>query len=71
MVFKEHAGGLPAMREAARNADLFVIVTGAAKHAATTFIETNRPKELPTVYPKGQGSSSILTAIRSWISEIS
>jgi hypothetical protein len=63
-VFSDLVGGSAALREKARSADLFVIVKGAAKHAATEYIEAQRPREAATVYPVGQGSSSILAAIR-------
>jgi hypothetical protein len=67
LVFKDHVGGAPALREAARTADLFVVVTGAAKHSATGFIEANRPKDRPTRFVNGKGSSAILSAIRDWL----
>jgi hypothetical protein len=67
LVFKDHVGGDPALKEAARTADLFVVVTGAAKHSATGFIEANRPKKRPTRFVNGKGSSAILAAIRDWL----
>ncbi len=61
--FTDHVGGSAALRKASTTADVFIIATGAAKHAATTFIEDNRPKNLGTVYARGQGSTSLLDAL--------
>jgi hypothetical protein len=62
--FDDHVGGSPALRAASATADIFVIAWAAAKHAATQFIEANRPKDLLTLYARGQGSASLLTAIK-------
>ncbi len=62
-VFSDHVGGSSALRNAAQQFDLFVIVTAAAKHAATIFIESKRPKDKPTLYANGQGSSSIFQTL--------
>jgi hypothetical protein len=59
--------GSQALKAASRNADIFVIATAAAKHAATTFIEANRPKHLTTLYARGQGGSSLLAALRDYV----
>jgi hypothetical protein len=55
--------GSKQLRSLARNADYFVVVTGAAKHAATEFIEAEREGR-EVLYPKGTGSSSILRKLR-------
>jgi hypothetical protein len=47
----------------ARSADIFVIATRSAKHAATTFIEAQRPKTRPPVYTSGRGSVSLVRAV--------
>ncbi len=62
----DHVGS-PALKAAAGAADVFVVATAAAKHAATMFIEANRPKQLPTLYARGQGSSSLLQALREHV----
>jgi hypothetical protein len=62
-VFSDHVGGSSALRNAAQQFDFFVIVTAAAKHAATIFIESKRPKDKPTLYANGQGSSSIFQTL--------
>lgn len=65
--FHDKAGGSPALLEAARSTDLFVIVTAAAKHAATNFIEDNRPKELATLRHHAQGSASLLRVVEEFV----
>lgn len=55
------------LKQLSRNADVFVIASGCAKHAATIFIESNRPKQLPTLWAKGKGSASMLRAIYDYI----
>jgi hypothetical protein len=56
------------LRSLARAADIFVIATKSAKHAATTFIEAQRPPGRPILYPAGKGSASIIRALFSYIS---
>jgi hypothetical protein len=62
--FADHVGGSNALRTAAATADVFVVATAAAKHAATIFIDANRPGGLSTLYARGQGSASMLDALR-------
>lgn len=66
-VFHDLVGGSAALRTASASADLFVLATAAAKHAATLFIESNRPKSRATLYARGQGSASLLEAIREYL----
>jgi hypothetical protein len=66
-VFSDRVGGSPALRTAAATADIFVLATAAAKHAATVYIEANRPKSHVTLYARGQGSASLLDAIREFL----
>jgi hypothetical protein len=56
------------LRALARAADIFVVATRSAKHAATTFIESQRPPEKPTLYAAGKGSASLIQALFSYIS---
>jgi hypothetical protein len=67
--FHDHVGGSPALRAASSTADVFVLATAAAKHAATIFIEACRPKGLVTLYARGQGSASLLDALRRYLVE--
>ena len=69
--FNDHVGGSPALRKAATTADVFILATAAAKHAATTFIEDRRPKDLVTLYARGQGSASLLGALREYAGPVS
>jgi hypothetical protein len=64
--FHDLVGGSPALRKAAETADVFVLTTAAAKHAATLYIESSRPKSRVTLYARGQGSASALAAIREY-----
>ena len=59
----------PRLKQLARQADLFVVATGSAKHAATICIDANRPPEKPTLRPTGRGAASMLTAIRKHLEE--
>ena len=68
-IFHDHVGGSPALRKASSTADVFILATSAAKHAATTFIESRRPKGLVTLYARGQGSASLLHALRQYLAE--
>jgi hypothetical protein len=56
------------LRTLARAADVFVVATRSAKHAATTFIEAQRPPGRPIVYADGKGSASLIRALFSYIS---
>lgn len=58
--------GSSRLRQLARDADIFVIATASATHAATDFIESQR-KTLPILRPAGKGSASILRALRSYL----
>ena len=61
----DHVGS-DQLKNLAKNADYFLIVTRSAKHAATNFIKDERPTDKrPVDYPTGKGSSSILTAINA------
>lgn len=58
--------GSTPLRALAENADVFVMVTGSAKHAATDFIRTWRAKNRPLLYARGKGASSILRALEEY-----
>ncbi|GAF48278.1 protein DpdD [Rhodococcus wratislaviensis] len=61
-LFADKVGSDP-LAKASENADLFVIVTAAAKHAATEFIETHRGAR-PTILVNSKGTSAILRSLR-------
>jgi hypothetical protein len=65
--FHDHVGGSPALRTASATADVFVLATGAAKHAATIFIEAHRPSRLTTLRARGKGSASLLDVLRLYL----
>jgi hypothetical protein len=51
------------LKHLARNSDVFVMVTGSAKHAATLFIQSERPPARPLLRPAGKGTASMLRAL--------
>lgn len=65
ITFADHVATSP-MQDAAKRADIFVIATKAATHAATTFIE-KFVESGRISYATGKGSSSLLGAVRRWI----
>lgn len=65
-ISSEH-GGSRSLRALAENADLFVVVTASATHAATDFIRMKR-RDLPLTYAAGRGAVSILRAVEAWAS---
>lgn len=61
----DHVGS-DQLKNLARSADYFLMVTRCAKHAATNFIMDQRPgSKRPIDYPSGKGSSSIVSALRA------
>lgn len=54
------------LREYARQADVFVMVWRAAKHAATGCVDATRPKHLPLLRPDGRSATAILREITAW-----
>lgn len=58
--------GSVALRNMAHHADIFVMVTASAKHAATGFIQQERPYK-PILYVNGRGASSIMRAIETHV----
>lgn len=61
----EHDGSTQ-LAQISSNADVFVVVTASAKHAATTFIAAHR-KNLPTLLVNSRGSSAILRALAEFV----
>ncbi|QLE53731.1 hypothetical protein FD724_38415 (plasmid) [Nostoc sp. C057] len=61
-------GGNDRLRQWVRNSDIVVMVTASAKHAATGFIEANRPSHLaPILLVNSKGSASMLRAISLYL----
>jgi hypothetical protein len=61
--------GNPALKEHVRNADLIVVATRRATHAATGFITDNAARALVR-YPDGSGSASMLRTVEAGIAEL-
>ena len=51
------------LEQLARGADIFIMATASAKHAATNFIEDKRTPGLPLLRPAGKGSASMLRVL--------
>lgn len=60
----EHDGS-PQLSQLSRNADVFVIVTASAKHAATNFIAAERGAK-PIIKVNSRGSSAILRVLAGY-----
>jgi hypothetical protein len=61
--------GNPTLKQHARHADLIVVATRRATHAATGFITDNAGSALIR-YPDGSGSASMLRAVESGLAEL-
>ena len=61
--------GNPAVKQHARNADLVVMATRRATHAATGFIASNAGSALIR-YPNGSGSASMLIAVENGLADL-
>lgn len=61
--------GNPALKQHTRNADLIILATRRATHAATGFITDNAQGALIR-YPNGSGSASMLRAVESGLTEL-
>jgi len=55
--------GTTALKSLAREADIFVVNTASAKHAATDFISANRKASAVTLFHNARGTRSMLTLI--------
>jgi hypothetical protein len=55
------------LQQHARQADLFVLVTASAKHAATDCVRVSRPPEKPLLIPTGKGTASMLAVVRTYV----
>jgi hypothetical protein len=59
--------GTPMLRTLARDADIFVVNTASAKHAATQFISANRKSSSPTLFHNARGSQSMISLIEHYL----
>jgi hypothetical protein len=63
-----HFAGSEALENLARSSDLMVVITSAAKHAATECIRVNRGDK-PIVYIHSTGISTFLRSIESFLNQ--
>ena len=59
----------PRLRALARDADLFVLATASAKHAATDCIQRHRSPDSLIAYAAGRGATSILRAVEESLAD--
>lgn len=64
----EHVGSAQ-LKALSENADIFVITSLSAKHAATDYIRAHRPPGKPICWAAGRGFTSIVRAIEDFLSE--
>lgn len=55
------------MKSLAKTADIFIVNTWDAKHAATIGIKANRPKDAITLEPDGKSASSLLRLLENFV----
>jgi len=58
------------LKELSQGADVFVMVTWAAKHAATACIESARPKHLPLLRPISKSATAILREVHTYLGTV-
>ncbi|MBW4599613.1 MAG: hypothetical protein KME29_08360 [Calothrix sp. FI2-JRJ7] len=64
-------GGTDRLGQWVKNSDIVLMVTASAKHAATNFIEANRPPHLaPILLVNSKGSASMLRIIKNYLTKI-
>ena len=59
--------GTPALRKLSKDADIFIVNTASAKHAATTFISSNRPSAAVTLFHNTRGSQSMMILLQQYL----
>ena len=55
--------GTASLKSLAREADIFIVNTASAKHAATNFISANRKASGVTLFHNSRGTQSLLALI--------
>jgi len=61
----EHVGS-PKLKSMAIGTDILVLATASATHSATLFLQQHRPRNLPLLYARGRGCTSILRALEEY-----
>jgi hypothetical protein len=62
--------GTPTLKKLSKDADIFIVNTASAKHAATTFISANRPPTAVTLFHNARGSQSMITLLENHLSGV-
>jgi hypothetical protein len=63
--FHDKVGGSAALKRASRESDIFVVATASAKHAATGYIDQNRPPGSVILRPGGKGFTSMIKELEN------
>ena len=61
--------GDQSLRQHCRNADIIVLATRRAAHAATNFIAANKSERAQIAYPDGSGSASMMRAVETAVGD--
>ncbi len=61
-------GSTDRLQQLAHNADIFIVNTWDAKHAATIAIQANRPKESVTLFPQSKSAGSLVRELYEFLS---
>jgi hypothetical protein len=62
--------GTPNLKKLARDADIFIVSTASAKHAATSFISANRPAKAVTLFHNTRGSQSMIIQLQQYLAAL-
>lgn len=63
----QESSGTKRLRDLAAGADVFIVNTFDAKHAATTSASQHRPPDAPTLYPTGKNAARQLDTLEEWL----
>ncbi|WP_144553391.1 protein DpdD [Bacillus sp. X1(2014)] len=62
--------GTDALRILSKSTDILIVATASAKHAATLFIQDERPSKLPLIFCHAKGSSSMIRELEKHIEKM-
>ncbi|MGG3471334.1 protein DpdD [Neobacillus pocheonensis] len=62
--------GTDALKILSRSSDILIVATASAKHAATLFIQDERPSNLPLILCHAKGSSSMVRELEKYIEKM-
>jgi hypothetical protein len=68
ITLNHHYAGTEALENLAKSSDLMIVITSAAKHAATECIRVNRGDK-PIIYIHSTGVSTFLRSVEAFLSQ--